>query len=111
MRRHYNNRYEDGAICHPSNGEAWKYFDRKHSDFASAPHNVRLGLCADGFSPLSQSVLPYSIWPIVVTPCNLPADMCITMPYMFLTCIIPGPTNPKNKIDVCLQPLIDELRS
>jgi len=31
-------------------------------------------------------------------------------PYMFLTCIIVGPTNPKNKIDVYLQSLINELR-
>ena len=29
---------------------------------------------------------------------------------MFLTCIIPGPDNPKAKIDVFLQPLIDELK-
>jgi len=36
--------------------------------------------------------------------------MCKTTPYMFLSCIILGPTNPKNKIDVYLQPLIDELK-
>ena len=36
--------------------------------------------------------------------------MCITTPFMFLTCIIPGPKNPKNKIDVYLQPLVDELK-
>ena len=29
---------------------------------------------------------------------------------MFLTSVIPGPNNPKNKIDVFLRPLIDELR-
>ena len=31
--------------------------------------------------------------------------------YMFLTCLISGPHNPKNKIDVYLQPLIDELQT
>lgn len=35
--------------------------------------------------------------------------MCMTSPYIFLTCIIPGPHNPKSLIDVYLQPLIDEL--
>ena len=30
---------------------------------------------------------------------------------MFLASVIPGPNNPKNKIDVFLQPLIDELRT
>jgi len=37
--------------------------------------------------------------------------MCMMTPYMFLTCIIPGLTNPKNKIDVYLQPLVDELKN
>ena len=36
--------------------------------------------------------------------------MCMTTPCMFLSCIIPSPTNPKNRIDVYLQPLIDELK-
>jgi len=36
--------------------------------------------------------------------------MCMTTTYMFLSYIIPGPTNPKNMIDVYLQPLIDELK-
>jgi len=30
-------------------------------------------------------------------------------PYMFLTCLIPGPSNPKASIDVYLGPLIDDL--
>ena len=72
---------------------------------------MRLCLCVDGFTLFSQFARPYSIWPVVVTPFDLPPDMCMMMPYMFLTCIIPGPTNLKNKIDVYLQPLIDELKS
>ncbi|KAL0340113.1 UNVERIFIED_CONTAM: hypothetical protein Sradi_4528100 [Sesamum radiatum] len=35
--------------------------------------------------------------------------MCMKSEYMFLTMIIPGPSNPKCLIDVYLQPLIDEL--
>ena len=31
-------------------------------------------------------------------------------PYIFSTCIIPEPINPKNKTDVYLRPLIDELK-
>ena len=34
----------------------------------------------------------------------------MTTPFMFLTCVISRPKNPKNKIDVYLQPLVDELR-
>ncbi|XP_060190589.1 uncharacterized protein LOC132619827 [Lycium barbarum] len=35
--------------------------------------------------------------------------MCMKEAYMFLTAIVPGPHNPKLKIDVYLQPLIKEL--
>ena len=34
----------------------------------------------------------------------------MTTPFMFLTCVISDPKNPKNKIDVYWQPLIDELK-
>ncbi|CAK8543131.1 unnamed protein product [Lathyrus sativus] len=33
---------------HPSDGEAWKHFDRVYSDFVVEPRNVRLGLCSGG---------------------------------------------------------------
>lgn len=100
-----------GVMRHPSDGEAWKHFDRVHPDFAADPRNVRLGLCSDGFQPYVQSsAKPYSCWPIIVTPYNLPPEMCMTKPYLFLSCIVPGPDNPKAGIDVFLQPLIDDLK-
>ena len=37
MRWHYEHRYEDGAICHPSDGTGWKHFDDKYPDFAAEP--------------------------------------------------------------------------
>ena len=49
-------------------------------------------------------------WPVVVTPYNLPSEMCMTTPFMFLTCVILGPKNSKNNIDVYLQPIVDELK-
>jgi len=110
MRWHYENPREPGVLSHPSNGEAWKHFDNVHPDFACEPRNVRLGLCADGFTPYGQSGKTYSCWPVIVTPYNLPPWMCMRQEYMFLTIIIPGPHNPKSKIDVFLQPLIDELK-
>ena len=57
-----------------------------------------------------MSYTPYSCWPIFVTLYNLSPEMYMTTPYLFLTCIIPGSRNPKNAIDVYLQPLIDKLK-
>ncbi|XP_038680928.1 uncharacterized protein LOC119981859 [Tripterygium wilfordii] len=109
MRWHYEHQSESDLLCHPSDGEVWKYFDRTFEDFASDPRNVRLGLCADGFTPFGQSGKNYSCWPVILTPYNLPPMMCMKREFMFLTIIIPGPHNPKSRIDVYLQPLIDEL--
>jgi len=47
---------------------------------------------------------------VIVTPYNLPPEMCMSKPYMFLSCLIPGPSNPKASIDVYLEPLIDDLK-
>jgi len=97
-------------MCHPSDGEAWKHFDRMYPDYAIEPRNVRLGLCADGFMLFSISATPYSCWPVFITPYNISPKMCMTSPYIFLNCVIPGPRNPKSLIDLYLQPLIDELK-
>nr|XP_033516354.1 uncharacterized protein LOC117280718 isoform X2 [Nicotiana tomentosiformis] len=110
MRWHYKNRRPPGIMCHPSDGESWMYFDRVFPDFASEPRNIRLGLYADGFNPFFVSASPYSCWPVFITPYNLPPELCMTSLYLFLTCIVPGPRNPKTLIDVYMQPLIDELK-
>ncbi|XP_074356714.1 uncharacterized protein LOC141696477 [Apium graveolens] len=72
--------------------------------------NVRLGLSADGFQPFGETGRKYSSWPIIVTPYNLPPWMCSKEQYLFLSVLVPGPKNPKQKIDVFLQPLIAELK-
>ena len=97
-------------MCHPSDGEVWKYFDYVYPEFTSEPRNVRLGLCTDGFTLYNLSASPYSCWSVIVTPYNLPCDMCMIAPYMFSTLLILRPYNPKIMIDVYLQPLIHELK-
>ncbi|XP_070019797.1 uncharacterized protein [Nicotiana sylvestris] len=42
MRWHFENRRPPGVMCHPSDGEAWKHFDRTYPDFASEPRNIRM---------------------------------------------------------------------
>jgi hypothetical protein len=51
MTWHHRYRRSPGVIQHPSDGKAWKHFNRVHPDFASESRNVRLALCADGFTP------------------------------------------------------------
>jgi len=95
MRWHYENRIDDGVLRHPSDGKAWKHFDNVYPDFAPDPQHIRLSLYSDGFTPYVQSsTSPYSYWLVFVTPYNLPPDLCMTKSFLFLTCLIPSPTNP-----------------
>lgn len=97
-------------MSHPSDGEARRHFDETFPSFADEPRNVRLGLCTDGFSPFGKSGKQYSCWAVILTPYNLPPSLCMKKPFMFLSLIILGPTSPKGKLDVYLQPLIEELK-
>ena len=109
MRWHAEHAQTPGEMRHPADSIAWKTFDKSHPLFASESRNVRLALSTDGFQPFGQSGSQYSLWPVILTPYNLPPWMCMKDPYMFLTVIVPGPKSPKQKIDVFLQPLIAEL--
>nr|GEV06881.1 hypothetical protein [Tanacetum cinerariifolium] len=75
MTWHHEYRRDPEVLSYPSDGEAWKYFDRTHPSFVAEPRNVRLGLCADGFAPFGISSNNYSCWPVIVTPYNLPPWM------------------------------------
>ncbi|XP_057770744.1 uncharacterized protein LOC130990533 [Salvia miltiorrhiza] len=100
---------DDGVMRHPSDSPAWKHLNDIFPDFTTEVRNVRLGLSTDGFQPFGQSGQQYSSWPVIVTPYNLPPWMCMKEQFMFLTILVPGPRNPKEKLDVFLQPLIAEL--
>ena len=109
MTWHSSKHREEGVMSHPSDGEAWRHFDMTHPQFSTEERNVRLCLAADGFNPFGHMLHPYSCWPVMVAPYNLPSGIYMTTPYIFLSLVIPGPRSPGQKIDVFLQPLIDEL--
>jgi len=47
---------------------------------------------------------------MIVNRYNLPPKICMSKPYMFLSCLILGPSNPKAFIDLYFEPLIDYLK-
>ncbi|CAA7059438.1 unnamed protein product [Microthlaspi erraticum] len=110
MRWHANHSHTDGEIRHPSDAKAWKHFLAVHPEFAREKRNVFLGLCTDGFSPFGMSGRQYSLWPIILTPYNLPPEMCMKREFLFMSILIPGPKHPRRSLDVFLQPLIEELQ-
>ena len=51
----------------------------------------------------------YSLWPVIVTPYNLPPFMCMQREFLSLSILVSSPKHPKRSLDVILQPLIYEL--
>lgn len=109
MRWHAEERTDDCVFRHPADSLAWKDFDKRHSSFSGDIRNVRLGLASDGFNPFRSMNIVHSTWPIILVPYNLPPMMLMKQPFIFLSVLIDGPKGPGDKIDVYMQPLIEEL--
>jgi len=92
------------------NGGVWKHFNSVHPQFSLKIRNVRLGLCSNGFNPFRSFFALDSCWSMILMIYNLPPEMCISSKFMFLSMVITDPNSPGQNIDVCLQPLIDELK-
>jgi hypothetical protein len=111
MRWHKDERKDDSnTLGHPTDAIVWKEFDEEHEWFARNSRNVQLGLASDGFNPFGNMITTYSIWTVVLMPYNLPLWRCMKAPNMILSFFIPGPTAPKNEIDVYLRLLVDDLQ-
>jgi len=110
MKWHGEKREDDGVFRHPADCLAWKDFDITHPSFAADIRNVRLGIASDGFNPFGTQTLNHSTWPIVLVPYNLPPMYILKQPYIYLSVLIDGPKGPGDKIDVYMQPLIEELK-
>ncbi len=107
----YNKSCNDGSMGHPCQSEAWRHVDRTFPSFADEIRNVRLGLCTDGFNPNNVVGGTYTIWPIFIVVYNLPPELCMKEPFIFMTLLIPGPRAPGCNIDAFLRPLIEELKT
>ncbi|XP_024198613.2 uncharacterized protein LOC112201923 [Rosa chinensis] len=107
---HETHRSQDGKMRHPVDSLAWKKIDSNWPEFAKAPRNLRLGLSSDGFNPFGDLSSRYSCWPVVLVAYNLPPSLCMSKENLMLTLLIPSPKQPRNDIDVYLEPLIEDLR-
>jgi hypothetical protein len=60
-------------MLHPSDGDAWTYFDGIHHGKVEEAQNVHVALATDGFNPYGLLVALYTCWPVFVIPLNLPS--------------------------------------
>lgn len=111
VRWHAEHLREDNELmAHPSDGKAWKHFNQVFPSLLQESRTVYLGLCTDGFKPYGMFGQNYSLWSVILTPYNLPPDMCMNREFLFLTILVPGLDHPRKSLEVYLQPLIEELK-
>jgi hypothetical protein len=96
-------------MSHPTDGKAWKKFDKEQPMFAKDARIIRLGLATDGFNPFSEKNSKYSMWPVFVIPYNLPPWSSMRESNFMMALVIPGPTCPGKDFYVFLEPLIEDL--
>ena len=111
MRWHKEHVTPEGEIHHPSDAIAWKHFSELYPGFAAESRNIYLCLSTDGFNPIGMNGEAHSLWPVIVTPYNLPPGMCMKREFLYLSVLIPRPKHPRKSLDIYLQPLIEELQS
>jgi len=76
---------------HPTDGEAWKSFDRLRGDFSINSRNIILGLASDGFNPFRTMSVSHSTWPVMMVVYNFLPWLCMKLEYTMLSLFIPGP--------------------
>ncbi|KAL6193972.1 hypothetical protein ACLB2K_035056 [Fragaria x ananassa] len=104
---HHN---QDVMMRHPVDSIQWRTVDQKWPSFAFEPRNLRFGLATDGFNPYKNLSSTHSIWPVILVIYNLPPNVCMSQKNLMLSLLIPSPKQPRNDIDMYLEPLIDDLK-
>jgi hypothetical protein len=77
--------------------------------FKDEVQSLRLSIAMDGVNPYSLQNTNYSVWPVVVINNNIPPWLSMKNEHLMLALIVPGRRQVK-RMDVYLQPLIDEFK-
>jgi hypothetical protein len=59
-------------MVHPSDVEAWQYFDGQHREKEGKTCNVPVALATDVFNFYGMSTVPYTCWPVLIIPLTPP---------------------------------------
>jgi hypothetical protein len=108
---HSFNRSIDGLVQHVADSKAWSHIDVTWVEFATKPHNVRLGLATNGVNPYGDKSYSRSMWLVLLFNYNLPPWLVTKKLFVMLALIILGKEFVKmQNIDVYMALLIKELQ-
>ncbi|CAM8931788.1 unnamed protein product [Rhodiola kirilowii] len=110
MRWHAEKLIIDTKMRHPADSLQWAKVYNIFPTFGAESRIIRLGMCTDGVNPPRNLSSQHSTWPVILVIYNLPPRLTMKRKSMMLSLLISGPRQPGNDIDVCLAPLIDDLK-
>ena len=109
MTWHHSHDMVNGVMMHHFDGEAWNILILYILIFIIIKEHA-FGLRINGLNPFRLFVALYSCWPIILTVYNFPPEMCMRLEFMFLSIVILSFNSLGQNIDVCLWPLINDLK-
>ena len=107
---HAKDRVNDGKLRHPADGAQWRAINHSYKrSFSNEIRNIRFGLSTDGMNSFNMVSSNHSTWPMTLCIYNLSPWLCMKRMHLMMSILIQGPRQPRNDIDVFLQPLMEEL--
>jgi hypothetical protein len=92
----------------PCGSKVWEHVEHKWHDFQKELHHLRIGLAMDRVNPFSNQNTNYLLWLVCIIIYNIPPWMITKKTFILISSIVLGKSQVK-KMDVYMQPLVDEL--
>ena len=110
QRWHTSHRSESRAMWIQNNSIAMKHIeDTWPNKFKDEVLNLWLSIAMDGVNLYSLQNTNYYVWQVVVINNNIPPWLLVKNEHFMLALIVPSRRQVK-RMDVCLQPLINEFK-
>lgn len=77
MKQHQGKPIAPNNLSHSLHKEVRKNFNRSYLDFVVELRNIKIDLCDNSFTTYNQLTSPYSCWPVIFTPYNLPPEILL----------------------------------
>jgi hypothetical protein len=81
---------DDGKLRLPADGQQWKHFNAKFSEFSNEARNIRFTLSTDEMSPFGDLSSSHNTLLVILTIYNQPPWLCQKHRYLLQTILIFG---------------------
>jgi hypothetical protein len=94
---------------HTADGKDWRTVNTMfYKNIDGEVRHLWFGLSTDAMNPLDHVRSSHSTWLVTLCIYNLPPWLCMKWSYIQMPLLMQGPRQPRNDIDVFLEPVIDE---